>query len=133
MKSRHIRPYIFVPVVKLGVADRDWAFAFAISCLGFAIPFILNLQLFRVPVCLWSWLVCSAGAIAFFNYIRVGRRPFWLQHRLRDLFRAKHAYGRRPMHRKGKRTRPWSDIEGELPVLQPSDYTRLMCEARFEV
>jgi hypothetical protein len=35
---------------------------------------------------LCTGLSAEALSIVFFNYARIGRRPFWLQHRLRAMF-----------------------------------------------
>jgi hypothetical protein len=34
---------------------------------------------------MWTWLLATAGSIAFFNYIRIGKQPRWLQHQVAAL------------------------------------------------
>ena len=91
MRARPIRPNIYLPVVRFGVADSDWFTVLLISCAGYLAPVPLGITLLYVPLQMWTWLIATAGSIAFFNYIRIGRRPYWLQHRLRAmLFHHRH-------------------------------------------
>lgn len=83
MRARPIRSNIYLPVVRFGVVTSDWKFVLAAALLGYAIPFLLDLKLWRVPLELWTGLLAAVLSIAFFNFVRIGRRPFWLQHHLR--------------------------------------------------
>ena len=85
MRSRPIRPNIYLPVVRFGVADSDWFTVLLISCAGYLLPVPFGITVLYVPLQMWTWLLVTAGSIAFFNYIRIGRRPRWLQHRVRGL------------------------------------------------
>jgi len=86
MRRRQIRPNVYLPVVKFGVAASDWKFVLAATLIGYTIPFLLNLKLWRVPLELWGGLLSAALAIVFFNWARIGRRPYWLQHKIRAIF-----------------------------------------------
>jgi len=86
MRSRPVRPNIYLPVVRFGVADSDWFTVLLISCTGYLLPVPFGITVLYVPLQMWTWLLVTAGSIAFFNYIRIGRRPRWLQHRLRAVF-----------------------------------------------
>src|SRR3981081_794257 len=86
MRARPVRPNIYLPVVRFGVADSDWFSVLLISCAGYLVPVPLGLTVFYVPLQMWTWLLATVGSIAFFNYIRIGRRPAWLSHRVRALF-----------------------------------------------
>src|SRR5262250_2684551 len=86
MQPRPIRPNIYLPVVRFGVVSSDWKFVLAALLIGYTTPFLLDLRLWGVPLELWTGLAAAALSIAFFNYVRIGRRPFWLQHRLRAMF-----------------------------------------------
>ena len=83
MRPRPIRSNIYLPVVRFGVVTSDWKFVLAATILGYAIPFWLDLKLWRVPLELWTGILAAVVSIAFFNFVRIGRRPFWLQHHLR--------------------------------------------------
>src|SRR5437763_4944057 len=87
MRSRPIRPNICLPVVRFGVADSDWFSVLLISCAGYLAPVPFGMTVFYVPLQMWTWLLATAGSIAFFNYIRIGRRPQWMQHKLSALVR----------------------------------------------
>jgi hypothetical protein len=93
MRPRPIRPNIYLPVARFGVLISDWKFVFMATLIAYSIPFLFDLKLWRVPLELWSGLGAAALSIAFFNYVRIGRRPFWLQHRLRAVFTS-------PIHRR---------------------------------
>src|SRR5437764_8205587 len=87
MRSRPVRPNIYLPVVRFGVADSDWFTVLLISCAGYLAPVPLGITVLYVPLQMWTWLLATAGSIAFFNYVRIGRRPAWLPHKLRAIFR----------------------------------------------
>jgi hypothetical protein len=85
MRLRPVRPNIYLPVVRFGVADSDWFTVLLISCALYLAPVPLGITVLYVPLQMWTWLLGTAGTIAFFNYIRIGRRPYWLQHKLKAL------------------------------------------------
>lgn len=93
MRPRPIRPNIYLPVTRFGVLISDWKYVLAATLIGYLAPFLFDLKLWRVPLELWTGLGMAALSIAFFNYTRIGRRPFWLQHRLRAMFTS-------PIHRR---------------------------------
>lgn len=85
MRPRPIRSNIYLPVVRFGVFTSDWKFVLAATLVGYGVPFWLDLKLWKVPLELWTGILAAVLSIAFFNFVRVGRRPYWLQHRLRAL------------------------------------------------
>jgi hypothetical protein len=85
MKLRPVRPNIYLPVVRFGVADSDWFTVLLISCAGYLAPVPFGITILYIPLQMWTWLLATAGSIAFFNYIRIGRRPYWLQHKLKSI------------------------------------------------
>ena len=86
MKLRPVRPNIYLPVVRFGVADSDWLSVLLISCASYLAPVPFGITVLYVPLQMWSWLLATAGSIAFFNYIRIGRRPYWLPHKLKSVW-----------------------------------------------
>ena len=107
MRSRPVRPNIYLPVVRFGVADSDWFSILLISCFCYLAPVPFGVTLLYVPLQMWTWLLATAGAIAFFNYIRIGRRPYWLQHQIRALFVTHRQYRNIPNSKRSKFQRPW--------------------------
>lgn len=95
MRPRPVRSNIYLPVVRFGVVTSDWKFVLAAALLGYGIPFWLDLKLWRVPLELWTGLLAAAVSILFFNFVRIGRRPFWLQHQLRSF--TENSYKRRTL------------------------------------
>ena len=90
MRARPIRSRIFLPVVKLGLVSDDWPWVAVISFAGFFLPylfwkFVEPASFLRVPIFLWLGLVASAASYGFFYFIRIGRRPRWFQHKLKQL------------------------------------------------
>ena len=123
MRQRPVRPNIYLPVVRFGVADSDWFSILLISCICYLAPVPFGITLLYVPLQMWTWLFATAGAIAFFNYIRIGRKPYWLQHQIRALF-LNHRQSRFiPNGRRGKFTRPW--IRGEPDLVHSTPITSL--------
>ena len=112
MRVRPVRPNIYLPVVRFGVADSDWFSVLLISCAGYLVPVPLGLTVFYVPLQMWTWLLATAGSIAFFNYIRIGRRPYWLNHKLKSLLLHHRQYRAIPNGRKGAFNRSWL-IDGQ--------------------
>jgi hypothetical protein len=74
-----------LPVVRFGVADSDWLSVLLISCASYLAPVPFGVTVLYVPLQMWTWLLATAGSIAFFNYIRIGRRPYWLPHKLTSI------------------------------------------------
>lgn len=85
MKLRPVRPNIYLPVVRFGVADSDWLSVLLLSCASYLAPVPFGITLLYVPLQMWTWLLATAGSIAFFNYIRIGRRPYWLPHKVKSI------------------------------------------------
>ena len=107
MRVRPVRPNIYLPVVRFGVADSDWFSVLLISCAGYLIPVPLGLTVLYVPLQMWTWLLVTAGSIAFFNYIRIGRRPNWLNHKIKSLVLHHRQYRAIPNGRKNSFNRTW--------------------------
>ena len=107
MRVRPVRPNIYLPVVRFGVADSDWFSVLLISCASYLVPVPLGLTVFYVPLQMWTWLLATAGSIAFFNYIRIGRRPYWLNYKLKSFFLHHRQYRALPNGRKRAFHRAW--------------------------
>ena len=107
MRSRPIRPNIYLPVVRFGVADSDWFTVLLISCAGYLVPVPFGITVLYVPLQMWTWLFVTAGSIAFFNYVRIGRKPNWLQHKVRAILYSHRQYRALPNGRKRAYSRSW--------------------------
>ena len=81
-----MRERIYLPVVRFGVPHTDWKYVFLVTFAGFVLPFFLGIKLYGVPVPMFTGTIALALSVAFFNFIRLGRRPLWFQHTLRALF-----------------------------------------------
>src|ERR1041384_6450217 len=86
MKLRPVRPNIYLPVVRFGVADSDWLSVLLLSCASYLAPVPFGITMLYVPLQMWTWLLTTASSIAFFNYIRIGRRPYWLPYKLKSIW-----------------------------------------------
>ena len=107
MRARPVRRNIYLPVVRFGVADSDWFTVLLISCASYLAPVPFGITVLYVPLQMWTWLLATAGSIAFFNYIRIGRKPHWLQHKLKSLFLHHRQYRAIPNGRRRAFTRSW--------------------------
>jgi hypothetical protein len=112
MRARPVRPNIYLPVVRFGVADSDWFSVLLISCAGYLLPVPFGITVLYVPLQMWTWLMATAGSIAFFNYIRIGKKPYWLQNQMKALCFSHRQHRAIPNGRKGSFHRPWL-IDGE--------------------
>ena len=111
MRARPIRSQIYLPVMRFGVRDTDWKFVIFIALLGYCIPFMLNLRLMRFPLEIWVCPISLVASVAFFNFVRIGRRPFWLQHQLAALVGSARHRHTLPTDQK---ERPWLLTEDQL-------------------
>ncbi len=107
MRLRPIRPNIYLPVVRFGVADSDWLSVLLISCASYLGPIPFGLTVLYVPLQMWTWLLATAGSIAFFNYIRIGRRPYWLPHKLKSIWLHHRQYPALPNGKKRRFRNSW--------------------------
>ena len=85
MQDYPMRERIYLPVVRFGVPHTDWKYVFFTSFAGFVLPFVFNITIYGVPAPMFTGVIALALSVAFFNFIRIGRRPFWFQHTLRAL------------------------------------------------
>jgi hypothetical protein len=99
-----MRSQIYLPVTRFGVLDSDWKFVLLTTLLCYAGPFMLDLKVFRVPVELWASLLGLGASVALFNYVRVGRKPFWLQHQISSRLKSSRMRRALPTDLKSK---PW--------------------------
>jgi hypothetical protein len=86
MQDHPMRERIYLPVVRFGVPHTDWKYVFFVTFAGLVLPFVLGVKLYGVPVPMFTGAVALALSVAFFNFIRLGRRPLWFQHTLRARF-----------------------------------------------
>jgi hypothetical protein len=107
MNLRPVRPNIYLPVVRFGVADSDWFPILLISCAGYLAPVPFGITVLYVPLQMWTWLLATAVSIAFFNYIRIGRPPYWLQHKLKSIWQHHRQYPALPNGKKRPFRRWW--------------------------
>ncbi len=123
MKARPIRPNIYLPVVRFGVADSDWFTVLLISCAGYLAPVPFGITLLYVPLQMWTWVLATAGSIGFFNYVRIGRRPAWLQHKLKAIL-SHHRQNRALPNGKTRFDRCWLIAGSTLTQPEPECATR---------
>jgi len=78
---------------------------------------------------MWTWLLATAGSIAFFNYIRIGRRPYWLPHKLKSIWLPHRQYPALPNGKKRRFRSSWlldpdgSGFRGQSQTQQRSSVT----------
>ena len=85
LRPRPVRSQIYLPVTVFGVVSSDWRFVLAVGLLGYTIPYTFDLKLWKIPLELITTLLGMLATLALLNLIRVGKRPYWLQHQLRAL------------------------------------------------
>lgn len=86
MQDYPMRERIYLPVVRFGVPHTDWKYVFFVTFAGFVLPFIFGIKFFGIPAPMFTGVIVLATSVAFFNFIRLGRRPFWFQHTFRGIF-----------------------------------------------
>lgn len=111
LRKRPIRARIYQPVTRFGVVATDWKYILAVSLVCYAVPMAAKLSAGGIPL----FLIAGPGAMflsySFFYWMRVGRRPHWLQHQLQSLLRHPVERGALPADRLQyhlqHRARPW--------------------------
>ena len=79
MKTYPVRAEIYRPNVILGVRDSDWKWVGIISIALMTVPVIFEWFIWKIPASVFTTALGLGGSIAFFNWIRLGRRPMWLE------------------------------------------------------
>lgn len=82
MRERLVRSRCWKPITKYGIIDTDRKYVLLITLAFFTIPFALEVSVFRIPLPLPMALAGLALSIAFFKFIRLGRRPHWFWNRV---------------------------------------------------
>src|SRR5260370_34157912 len=85
MQDYPMRERIYLPVVRFGVPHTDWKYVFLVTFAGFVLPFVFGLRIYGVPATMFTGVLSLGFSVAFFSFIRIGRRPFWFHHSLRAL------------------------------------------------
>jgi hypothetical protein len=142
MKLRPVRPNIYLPVVRFGVADSDWLSVLLISCASYLAPIPFGITILYVPLQMWTWLLATSGSIAVFNYIRIGRRAYWLPHKLKTFWLPHRQYPALPNGKKRRFRSSWlldsdkSELDGQ-PQKQHSftsrQYLLLVMDHNYQV
>lgn len=87
MQPRPIRSQLYLPILRFGITDEDWGVVVLASIAGYAVPFALGLELYRLPMELVGWLVMMGLSVLSLNLIRRKSRPGWLRHSLQARLR----------------------------------------------
>jgi len=103
LRSRPVRSQLYLPVLRLGLQDQDWAYVLFAGTLGYSIPYLLGLKFWGIPAELWVAILALLLSIGFLNLVRVGRRPNWLRFRIQGYVRGKVSRRRLP----GETSTPW--------------------------
>lgn len=130
MKLRPVRPNIYLPVVRFGVADSDWLSVLLISCASYLALVPFGITVLYVPLQMWTWVLATAGSIGFFNYIRIGRRPYWLPHKVKSIWLHHRQYPALPNGKKRAFRNSWlldsdcSSLDGQAQKQDSSSTSR---------
>jgi hypothetical protein len=87
--------------------SSDWKFVLGATFIGYTAPFLFDLKLWGAPLEMWTGLAVAAIAVAFFNWARIGRRPHWLQHKIRALIESPRQRRTLPRDELKGRPRSW--------------------------
>lgn len=114
MRSRSVRPNIYLPVVRFGVVVADWKYILGATLVGYLIPFFFRLKIGSLPLWFVTGIGAAAASYAFFRYTKVGRRSFWFQHCIRAMLDGSVARRPVPGDRSARAFRTWlSEESGE--------------------
>lgn len=119
-KTRIIRPLFHQSAVIFGVRLSDWKFIGGAAVAAFLLSLIFKLQIRGFHLALPSAVFVFLGGAAFFNWVRLKRRPLWLEHtvayQFRRFLRRTENIDRRPIIQ--RKTSDWliNGDENELPT-----------------
>jgi hypothetical protein len=87
MQARSIRSQLYLPILRFGISDEDWGFVILAGITGYAVPFVLGLEINHIPVELIGWVVMMGASILVLNLIRKKNRSGWLKHTIQSRLR----------------------------------------------
>lgn len=102
MKTYPLRAEIYRPNVILGVRDSDWKWIGIVSITAMTIPVIFEWFIWKIPASVFTTALALGGSIAFFNWIRIGRRPMWLELKIKAVISGTSIFRIRPSDAKGR-------------------------------
>ena len=100
MKIYPVRAEIYRPNVILGVRDSDWKWVGILSMTAMTIPVIFEWFIWKIPASVFTTALAVGGSMAFFNWTRLGRRPMWMELRIKALISGENSIRLRPSDRK---------------------------------
>ncbi len=100
MRSRSVRPNIYLPVVRFGVVVADWKYILIATLVGYLLPFFFRLKIGSVPLWFVTGVASAGLSYGFFRYTKVGRKSYWFQHSIRALYEGSVARRTVPADRK---------------------------------
>jgi hypothetical protein len=86
MNRYPIRSLLFLPLLRMGLKDEDWAIVLLASIVLLVILSVFEFNT-AVPVPLVGAFVAFAAMVGVMRYLRDGKPPNWLQHNLQYLSR----------------------------------------------
>jgi hypothetical protein len=89
MQARPIRSQLYLPVLRFGITDEDWGLVILASITGYAVPFVLGMEINHIPVELIGWVVMMGASILTLTIIRKKNRSGWLKHTMQSRLRGK--------------------------------------------
>jgi hypothetical protein len=102
-----VRARIYQPVTRYGVLATDWKYILALSLICYTLPMMTKTSVDGIPLFLLTGPGVMLASYTFFYLVHVGRRPHWLQHRLRSLLRHPVEHGTLSTDQLKAPPRPW--------------------------
>lgn len=85
MNQYRVRAEIYNPTEILGVRDSDLKWVGLLTIIALTIPFVFELFIGPIPVSAITTPFTLAGSLLFFNWARIGKRPKFLEYKLKNL------------------------------------------------
>ena len=118
-RTRIIRPLFHQSAIVFGVRLSDWKWIIGAAVAAFVFCLLFKLQIRGLHLALPSFIFVFLAGAAFFNWVRLNRRPLWLEHKtayLFRLFRRKSQNQDRRLPSTHKAKEPWL-IDGDYKKL----------------
>ena len=80
LTPRPVRSLIYLPILRFGLTDQDWIFVFLGGIVGYTIPYVFNLTLWRLPLEIIVAGITILLAVGFMNILRLRKKPLYLKY-----------------------------------------------------
>ena len=80
LTPRPVRSLIYLPVLRFGLTDQDWMFVLIGGVIGYTIPYVFSLTLWRLPLEIIISGITVLISVGIMNILRLRKKPLYLKY-----------------------------------------------------